>query len=133
MRNYSAVVDTFITYNVNGSEYVCESSDVYKNVLRALAGAFESPEHHLISFVARHWDTVWTCANREVACECCFNTLNDFGRLTPSEAEVLIDFILFLQWVQGREAENFSKCGSRSFVYHNLNTGKSVVWTHVIC
>jgi hypothetical protein len=111
MRNFTASNTlSFVTYNVNGGEY-CRDADFFGELVSAIADAFESP----LSLVHR--------AFTDALCDQEF-----IEYLAPSEYAVVKEFCAFGLWV----ASSDERTQSRVCSYHNLNTGKSVIWAHVV-
>lgn len=134
MRNFSSVVpSSFVSFNVNEGEYISDNMEIRNNVLCALAVALGVPHLEIVNFLRKKVDIILECASVEAAIEHSIDCLADYGRLSPSEVEVVIRFAMFSAEVLRNEDQTYlSKARSRSFVYHNLNTGKSVVWTHAV-
>lgn len=117
MRNFHANshVD-ILSYTINGGEYV--SPDIHiREVLGKLSIAFETPLGDLCDC----WDSE-VLVNKPYSKE-----------ITPSEYEVLQGLYDFYIWVTNSIITDGRDTQSRVFSYHNLNTGKSVVWSHLVC
>lgn len=110
MRNFSASnTINFVSYNVNGSEY-CHDVSTQK-VVEALALAFET--------------------RLDLVCKALSEARDGQGwseHISNGEFEVLVELHGFELYVAQATEESVS----RVFSYHNLNTGKSVIWAHVV-
>lgn len=111
MRNFSTNSKVhFQSYNVNCGEYV-NSVDA-KLVVMALAEAFETHT----SLVLKAWDDAVLL--REYS-----------DHISPSEYEVLVDLEKFSEFERKAVDDDSLQVESRSFIYINLNTGRTVVWS----
>lgn len=52
------------------------------------------------------------------------------NKITPLEFRVIRDLAAFVELVFLSESESDQVGDTASFVYHNLNTGKTVLWSH---
>lgn len=114
MRNLHIVSKIgFVSYSINAGEY-CNDVRI-DNVLQALARAFGSPIEH----VRQDFGNILAYGDRS----------DDFRpRLCASEYDVLVDLHSFLRNTARKSVWDFT---SDAFVYVNLNTGISVIWTHI--
>lgn len=114
MRNFSAIVSqTFVSYNIGYGEYIHSPNDVFSNAVIAIAHALE-----IERTVA--WRTLDQIAKGE-----------DTEHVTPAESKVLVELYAFYRQVMNLMIHVDTSRPGPAFVYHNLNTGKSVVWIHV--
>lgn len=105
----------FQTYTVNFGEYTNDGVFI-QDVLRELAVAFETP----------YREVLWSWEN-----EVLFN--KPYSRdIVPSEYEVLTQLMTFSIWVVDSLETKGACTQSRVFCYVNLNTGKTVVWSHFV-
>lgn len=116
MRNFSTLLSgTFVSYDVNGEEYVSPVDYVFPKVCVALAQALEVGE-----IMFRQAMVLLSQADGVV------------GFLSPSECDVISEFLAFHRQVTNLEMSRALPTQTPAFVYHNLNTGRSVVWTHIV-
>lgn len=133
MRNFSNTCFTHVTFSVNSGEYESNFSEDWKSVLQAVCNALEVPFSDVIYVYKLHEINLHSSDTLEDAlngiCE-----LSDYGRLTPSEIEVVFRLYLFGRQIASTlQSEDCWKSKSQSFTYSNLNTGVSVVWTFCVC
>jgi Ser/Thr protein kinase RdoA (MazF antagonist) len=113
MRNFSTLSKAhFVSYTVNGGEYVGNDIDI-SDVLGAIAAAFETP-----------FSKVKAAYSEALA------GFEESDHLTPSEFRVLVDLMMFEALVRNKLSPGHSMFDdeSHSFMYINLNTGKTVSW-----
>lgn len=132
MRNFSSVTTvpfTFTTFNCNQEYYGGNPSELIEEVLEALAKAFETN----VRLVKRTYIAAVKFKLDPVAFN--ISLLDDeMNLITPSEHRVIDDLIEFFDLARKCYDDYFnSDSGSMVFSYHNLNTGKSVIWTATCC
>ncbi len=140
--------NVFYTYSCN-SEYANCKKGVFGQVVSSFARLFGESESKIMGALNAHL---------EYGRDAMFEKVNGF---TLAELRVLADLSEFYFWIQSREAmedlvyiastkRNDSPTKSKeyrdlsrarkhmgddakAFVYHDLNTGESIVWTDIIC
>jgi hypothetical protein len=108
----------FSTYTVNGGEYVSFEDTIIAEVLVALSAAFGYSDSLAVK----------KSFGNEVLRWAEFSTI-----LSANEYEVLVAAYQFYHFVKLSVESRGVDTQSRVFSYHNLNTGKSVVWSHFVC
>lgn len=125
MRNFSYVFEAFgnyQSYNIGCGEYVLNPSEVFDDVVKAIARALE------VSIAGTR------VVIRMMLCDDNWENEPAMMRFSASELEVLSKLAAFYRKLERQGNLGILDGGStQTFVYHNLNTGKSVVWTHMVC
>ena len=116
MRNYSASnTIQFITADVNMGEYVYNDVDT-GDVVMALAEAFQTPK----PLVFKAWADA-------------LNGQTYTEHIAASEFQVLYELLAFSQSIEYiMNNDVTSEASNCAFTYHNLNTGRSVIWAFVV-
>lgn len=122
MRNYSSIsrdTHTFISYHIGGEYKTGNPESILRSVVRAVVSAFEVS------------DIYQDNAYKAVASS---TKVEDVDGLAPSETRVLLELQDFFFTARKRYEARFGEVprSNQSFIYVNVNTGVSVVWTSIV-
>lgn len=125
MRNFHHVSHTpFITYSVNAGEYVKEFNDIRQEIIEAIASAMETR----LDLVINELNSIVSQGPLE-------DDEYEIHFVSPSEGRALASFVRFsidVQIFEQSERGSDWVAHSMAYSYHNLNTGASVVWLHLV-
>lgn len=132
MRNYSFVSvqkASFLTVNTGDEYYSGDPGEVLAEVLMALSEAFETP----LKDVKHAFGLIWTA--NDVDGNIVTNARQVDTRIPPSELSVLVDLHRFFYVAKQRYEDSCMAHGTGALVfsYSNLNTGRNVVWSSIVC